>query len=120
MKSLAELDKFREQIKPAMMVREGGYNARITVYVGDCGITAGARDVTRAILDELKAKNISTVAVLQASCFGECENEPVVEVDCAGSEKVTYAKINIKKARKIVNEHLINGRAVEEWTISRD
>ncbi len=34
-----------------------------------------------------------------------------------GSEKVTYVSLTTEKVRRIINEHIVNGKLVDEYTI---
>ena len=56
------------------------------------------------------------VAVSQTGCIGICQYEPVVEI-FEGDEKVTYVKMTPEKALRVVNDHLVNGNVVSEYTI---
>ncbi|HHX12757.1 MAG TPA: (2Fe-2S) ferredoxin domain-containing protein, partial [Clostridiales bacterium] len=58
------------------------------------------------------------VTVTQTGCIGLCQYEPIVEVLEPGKDKVTYVKITPEKALEIVDQHLIHGRPVKEYTIS--
>jgi len=40
-----------------------------------------------------------------------------VEIFEAGKEKVTYVKMTADKARRVVEEHIKNGKVVTEYTI---
>ena len=57
------------------------------------------------------------VAVTQTGCIGICQDEPVVEVLVPGQEKVTYVKMTPEKAVRVVNDLLVNGNVVTEFTI---
>ena len=57
------------------------------------------------------------VAVAQTGCIGMCQYEPIVEVFETGKEKVTYVRMNAEKVAKVVNEHLVNGQPVLEYTV---
>ena len=46
-----------------------------------------------------------------------CQYEPIVEVFEPGKEKVTYVKMTAEKVAKVVNEHLVNGNPVVEYTV---
>ena len=41
----------------------------------------------------------------------------MVEVYVKGQEKVTYVKMTADKVARVVNDHIVNGRPVEEYTI---
>ena len=53
----------------------------------------------------------------QTGCIGICQYEPVVEIITPGKEKVTYVKMTAEKAVRVVNDHLVNGNVVTEYTI---
>jgi NADP-reducing hydrogenase subunit HndB len=57
------------------------------------------------------------VIVTQTGCIGICQYEPVVEVVAPGQDKVTYVNMTPEKAVRIVNDHLVNGNVVTEFTI---
>lgn len=116
MKSLAELAELRKKAQESMNLREGNEDARVTVAMGTCGIAAGARDVLAAIMDELKVREQSKIAVAQTGCLGRCAQEPIVIVEIDGN-KVTYGNIDPEKARKIVASHLVNKTICSEWVI---
>lgn len=118
MKSLAELQAIREKMQKQMDVREST-DDRIRVVVGmaTCGIAAGARPVLNAFLEEIAKRELSNVTVTQTGCIGVCRLEPIVEVYVPGEEKVTYAKLTEDMVPKIVSEHLVNRRVVNEYTI---
>ena len=50
-------------------------------------------------------------------CVGVCRLEPIADVIDAHGEKTTYVKLDAEKARRIVAEHLVNGKPVMEYTI---
>ncbi|SFR13480.1 (2Fe-2S) ferredoxin domain-containing protein [Desulfoscipio geothermicus] len=115
MKSLAELDKLREKLRQEMNVREKDHDVTVTVSMGTCGIAAGAREIVKALLEEMKEQGLSRVALTQTSCAGLCQHEPLVEVN-RGNEKITYINVDRDKAREIVKKHLVAGQVIKEWT----
>ena len=118
MKSLAELNAIRDKAKANMNIREDNeYTTRVLVGMATCGIAAGARPVLTAISDEVNKRELHDVLVTQTGCIGICQYEPVVEVVTPGHEKVTYVKMTPEKALRVVNDHLVNGNVVTEYTI---
>ena len=117
MKSLAELQAIKDKMKNKVVIREGGEEVRVVVGMATCGIAAGARPVMSAIMEEVAKRNLEHVAVTQTGCIGVCRLEPIVEVMIPGEEKVTYVKVDPKKAAEIVSEHIVNGRVVTKYTI---
>jgi len=49
-----------------------------------------------------------------------CRLEPIVEVYKPGEEKVTYVKMNASKAIRVVNEHVMKGKIVQEYTVGAE
>ena len=118
MKSLAELQALRDQMKGKMGIRhDSDTNVRVVVGMATCGIAAGARPVLNAFVEEVAKRNLQDVMVTQTGCIGICQYEPVVEVVTPGHEKVTYVKMTPEKALRVVNDHLVNGNVVTEYTI---
>ena len=70
-----------------------------------------------AIVDEVAKRELSDIMVTQTGCIGICQYEPVVEVIDANGEKTTYVKMTAEKALRVVNDHLVNGNVVTEYTI---
>ena len=118
MKSLAELQAIRDKARGKVTLREGQDDAiRVLVGMATCGIAAGARPVLTTIVDEVAKRGLQNVMVTQTGCIGICQFEPVVEVVEPGKDKITYVKITPEKAVRMVNDHLVNGNVVTEFTI---
>lgn len=118
MKSLAELQAIRDKARAQIEIRENHDNAvRVLVGMATCGIAAGARPVLTALVEEVAKRGLQNVTVTQTGCIGICQFEPVVEVVVPGQEKVTYVKMTAEKALRVVNDHLVNGNVVTEFTI---
>ena len=118
MKSLAELQAIKERAQSRIQMREEmGDDTRIVVGMATCGIAAGARPVLTSFVDEIGKRKLEHVVVTQTGCIGICQYEPVVEVFVPGQEKVTYVKITPEKDVRVVNDHIVNGNVVTEFTI---
>ena len=118
MKSLAELKAIRDKTRASVTLRENAEaGTRVMVGMATCGIAAGARPVLNAFVEEVAKRNLQDVMVTQTGCIGICQYEPVVEVMEPGKEKVTYVKMTPEKALRVVNDHLVNGNVVTEYTI---
>lgn len=119
MKSIEELMAIREKTRKNMTVREDTGDSKIRVVVGmaTCGIAAGARPVLNAFVDEIAKRDVKGVSVQQTGCIGMCQYEPIVEVTEPGKEKVTYVKMTPEKAVRVVNDHIVNGNPVAEFTV---
>lgn len=119
MKSLEELLAIKQKAQAQIAARDadGNDGTRVVVGMATCGIAAGARPVLKALTDEIAKRDVKHVSVTQTGCIGMCQYEPIVEVFEPGKEKVTYVKMTAEKVAKVVNEHLVNGNPVVEYTV---
>lgn len=118
MKSMAELEAIRQKTLENIAMRKEVHDAaRVVVGMATCGIAAGARPVMLAFMDEIAKRHLDHVTVSQTGCAGMCRLEPMVDVYVPGQEKVTYVKVTPEMVPRIVTEHIVNGRTVEEYTI---
>ena len=118
MKSLAELAAIRaKMIDQVNMRKDDNIDTRIVVGMATCGIAAAARPVMLGFIEELKKRGIENVTVAQTGCVGMCRLEPMVDVYVKGQEKVTYVHMTPEKVARVVNDHIVNGRPVDEYTI---
>ena len=118
MKSLAELQAIRNRmIEQVNMRKDDNIDTRVVVGMATCGIAAGARPVMLEFVEELKRRGIDNVTVAQTGCVGMCRLEPMGDVYVKGQEKVTYVHMSPDKVARVVTEHIVNGRPVDEYTI---
>ena len=117
MKTLADLQAIRQRTLDDINLRNDRKGIRVVVGMGTCGISAGARPVMLEFVEEIKRRGIADAMVTQTGCIGVCRLEPMVEVYVKGQEKVTYVKMTADKVARVVNDHIVNGRPVDEYTI---
>lgn len=113
---LEELRKIRERAEAEMRLRAGQARVKIVVGMGTSGIAAGARQVLRVILDEVARRNLKDVLVTQTGEKGLSAKEPLVEVHEPGRIAI-YGDVDEATARRIVVEHVIHGRIVEDHLV---
>ena len=120
MKSIADTKAIREKMQGQINLRDNqdaASETRIVVGMATCGISAGARPVFNAFVDEVAARQLKNVKVTRTGCMGMCALEPIVEVHVPGEEPVTYIHVDPDKARKIVANHIVNGNVCTEYLI---
>lgn len=72
----------------------------------------GSRDVQQAVKRLVKDAGLRDVCrVNQSGCLNQCGHGPMVVVYPEG---VWYDHVDVEKARRIVQEHVVAGRPVEE------
>ena len=119
MKSLAELEQIRKKTLERVTLRKesDSEDTRIVVGMATCGIAAGARPVLKALMDVLEKRQVKNAYVTQTGCIGMCKYEPIVEVFAPDGSKVTYVHMTPEKAVKVINDHIVNGKVVTEYTV---
>lgn len=85
----------------------------VKVGMSTCGIAAGADEVYRAFLEEVKKRNID-IQVKQCGCAGMCYGEPLVEVNVEGTPRVFYGKVNKDLVSKIIEKHIVGKMLVND------
>jgi len=91
---------------------------RVVLSMSTVGIAAGARDVLRAVVDELERQEIDDVDVSLSGSMG-CDNDEVVMRVQTPAGEVTYGHLDPERARQIVQDHIRDGRKVERYIIAR-
>jgi len=115
--TIEDLKAIQEKVKQQKILREGVSNARIIIHMGTCGIAAGARDVMKALLDEIQQKDVKDVIVTTSGCAGLCSKEPMATVEIAGKPPVKYINLNGEKIRRILNDHAIGGKILTDFAL---
>lgn len=111
--TLEDLRKLREEKKKLLDRRDvSGNDIVIIIGMGTCGIAAGAKESLDAFLDEIDKKDLGHVTVKQTGCMGLCYVEPTIEVKVPGMPDTIYGKVDADTARKIVDEHIVNKKLV--------
>ena len=117
-KSLEDLQRLRAEALEKRRVMTTASRVQVTVFMGTCGIAAGARDAMRAILEGIEAEKLEGILVRQTGCIGQCTWEPLVEVTVADAPPVRYGRVTPERAARIMREHVAGGTPVAEFAIS--
>lgn len=112
-----EMKKMREASKKEMSLREGNFRGKLIVHLGTCGIAAGAREIMDTFLEEIDRRDITDIMFTSTGCAGLCSKEPMITVEIENSAPVKYGKLTPEKAVRILEEHIIGGRVVEEFAL---
>lgn len=115
--TVEDLKRIKEQHKAAFTVREGGARVKVTVHMGTCGIAAGARRIMETLLTEINNQGLTDVIVTTSGCAGLCSKEPMATVEVSQEPPVKYVELNEEKIKKILTEHILQGKVVEEYAL---
>lgn len=91
---------------------------KVVVGQGSCGIATGAKKTSDEFQRIVAEKNLTNVVIDKTGCIGTCYLEPIVDVyNDEGALEARYVKCTTDKVEKIVEEHLMGGKPVEEYVI---
>ena len=116
--SIEDLKRIREEGQRNLTLRSGKARARVTVHMGTCGISAGAREVVGALLKEIERLNLTDVIVTTSGCAGLCSREPMATVELAGQAPVKYVDLKPDRILRILKEHVLEGRIVTDFALA--
>lgn len=117
-KSLDELRKIKASATDLTSVRSSS-DVKVIIGMGTCGIAAGAREIMNAVLKEIDKRGLKNVTVQTTGCIGMCQEEPLLDVIYPGKGRITYGRISPDDVPRIISEHVVNGRIVEDLAIAR-
>ena len=83
----------------------------VKVGLASCGVAAGAVPIFETIRKALAGRD--DVELKKVGCIGLCYMEPIVEVERNGVS-IAYGKVDSDVAKKIISEHVDQGKVVEE------
>lgn len=118
-RSLDDLRKIKEKTGDLTSARSEEDKTKVIIGMGTCGIAAGAREIMNAVLKELEVRNLHNVAVETTGCIGMCQNEPLLDVIRPGEPRITYITVTPLDVARIISEHVVNGRIVQDKLYGR-
>jgi len=91
---------------------------KVLVGVGSCGMAAGAKDVIDALKKEIDENDIE-IELGMTGCIGLCYREVLVDV-LDDNKKTSYGNVTPAMVPKIVSEHIVEGKPIDEWIALED
>jgi NADH-quinone oxidoreductase subunit F len=89
----------------------------VSIGLGTCGISAGGEKVYRAFQDQLR-DHPDAFILKETGCIGMCYREVLVEVGNGTGAPRLYGEVTAERAKKIVEEDVLNGRPIAEWIVT--
>jgi len=114
-----DLKKIKEEVQKATSPREGGKRVKATVHMGTCGIASGARTVLNALVGAIEEEGTQDVMVTTSGCIGICSKEPLMTVEVAGAEPITYEYMDEDKMRQVFKRHIIGGKIQKAFALAK-
>ena len=101
-----------------MSLCEGACRVKITVHMGTCGISAGARKIMSEVMRCVEKSGASDIIVTTSGFSGFCSREPMITVEIIKKAPVKYVDLDEKKVNRIFDEHALRGNIVEEYALA--
>ena len=117
--NIKELQKLRDRAQRHLALRGRKKKYRVVISMGTSAIAAGAREVMTTVLDELDKRGIEHVEIAVSGEMGLSVAEPIVRVEDKSGEQVTYGNVSPAAARRIVADHLAEGKVVDGLAIGK-
>ena len=116
--TIDDLKRIRESAKQTLTLRSGQARAKVTIHMGTCGISAGARGVMAALLKEIESQGVTDVIVTTSGCAGLCSREPMATVELLDHAPVKYVDLNPEKMVRVFKQHVMGESIVEDWALA--
>lgn len=116
-KSLADLKRIRDEALQKRELKNELGRIQIIVGMGTPGIATGARETLKAILEFIETHHLQDTIVRQTGNIGMDSWEPIVQVKISDQPKVTYGNVDPIAAERIMSEHVVGGKVVQEYLI---
>jgi NADH-quinone oxidoreductase subunit F len=99
-------------------------NIEIKICMGTGGMAAGGNEVMEAFHKELNDAGVAAsverfCSLHKVGCRGLCARDVLVDVIVNG-KKTTYQYVKPGMVSRVVEEHIINGEPVAEWSADKD
>jgi NADP-reducing hydrogenase subunit HndB len=112
-----DLDKIAERMRQQTLLRDGAGRAKVTVHMGTCGISAGARKIMTTLMALVEQQQVQDVILTTSGCAGLCSREPMMTVELKDEAPVKYVDLDENKANKIFADHVLGGKIVTEFAL---
>ncbi|MBN1685757.1 MAG: NAD(P)H-dependent oxidoreductase subunit E [Spirochaetales bacterium] len=90
----------------------------ITMHLGSCGIASGARGVLLDMMKELQENSVNNVVLHRSGCRGLCSLEPMCTLIDEKGNEFCYGELDRRKVRRIIKEHVMQGRPVADCLVN--
>lgn len=115
--ALADQEINAEEEQLSRLRRDTVVRPVIFIGAGTCGMVAGAGDTIKSVKEYLEEKKI-TADVVETGCTGMCINEPVMDVQLPGKQRISFAKVTNHKTEYIL-DHILNYLVPEESVLGQ-
>jgi NADH-quinone oxidoreductase subunit F len=86
-------------------LKSGAYGVRISIGMSTCGQAVGAKEVLKAIQEEVEKRNLKAT-VSSVGCMGLCHAEPMLEIHKNGLPNAIYQQVKPENVGQILDLYL--------------
>ena len=123
MNSINELNELRAASHEKVVLRVGEQKpegAKIRLDVLTCGGTGCSASSSEKIIENIRAELVKRgiegeVNLVKTGCFGLCQKGPIMAIF---PDNIYYCHVKPEDAERIVEEHIVNGRVIEDLQLS--
>ncbi len=123
MNSINELNELRAASHEKVVLRIGEQKpegAKIRLDVLTCGGTGCSASSSEKIIENIRAELVKRgiegeVNLVKTGCFGLCQKGPIMAIF---PDNIYYCHVKPEDAERIVEEHIVNGRVIEDLQLS--
>lgn len=111
MGALAKIRKIRERSK----LEKKDHKFKISVNMGTSSKSVGANDIYETFREIIKEKNLENVILTQTGESGLSSLEPIIKVIERGKQAVLYYKMDSKKVKEVISEHILKEKIITDF-----
>ena len=115
---IEDLDKIVNKQKKITSLRDGAGRVKVTVHMGTCGISAGARKIMTEVMHCIEESDSTDIIVTTSGCAGFCSREPMITVEVVEQAPIKYVDLDKKKVKEIFDEHIMKGNVVKDYALA--
>jgi NADH-quinone oxidoreductase subunit F len=112
--TLNDLNKLGETGKEQLACKK----PKLLFGLGTCGIASGGVPVKEFAVEYLKKLGIDA-EITTVGCIGLCHAEPLVDIELPGKARVSYHSMDKDKMKRVIDEHIVKGKPVEELALAQ-
>ncbi len=117
--TLDDLKNIREKASESSSLSGKDTNVKIVVYMGTCGIAAGAGEIMDTLVEEKKVSKRDDIKIVASGCMGMCSTEPNFSVEIKGEDPVVYRNMNRNMTRQVFKRHVMKGEVQTGFALGR-
>ncbi len=114
-----DLKSIKDKTSKEALLSENGTNIKIIVYMGTCGIAAGAEEVMDTLLKEKAESKRTDIKIVASGCMGMCSTEPNFSVEIRNEAPIVYRNMDKNMTRQVFKRHILKGEVQTGFALGK-